>query len=211
MTNGANYKRDMLHHSPWHCNIRTPNQLNKNSTPSSSLNNSRVADITQHVTSTPSATQRRSIITLTTTPGTSSRNTPAPSRTIQTDSTCRVVSSQHPALLALPLLSAVLKPAYPHPESRSPRNHYKSTANASYRKELETEAVVFATAGGVYTSINGLRQLLHPLIWSLRHDASCICNGQTPGALHVEQMAIYECKRLGDGKLCNATRCESIS
>jgi hypothetical protein len=34
---------------------------------------------------------------------------------------------------------------------------------------------------------------------------------QTPGALHVEQTAVYECKRLVDGKLCNATRCESIS
>ena len=53
----------------------------QNSTPSSSLNNSRVADIT------PSATQRQSIITPTATPGTSSRNTPASSGTSQTDST----------------------------------------------------------------------------------------------------------------------------
>jgi len=65
----------------------------QNSTPSSSLNNSRVADITQRVASTPSTTQRRSIITPTATPGTSSRDTPAPSRTIQTDSTRHVVSS----------------------------------------------------------------------------------------------------------------------
>jgi len=71
--------------------------------------------------------------------------------------------------------------------------------------------VAIATAGGVYTSINGFWQSQHPLIWSLRHDASCVCNGQTPGALHVEQMAVYECKRLGDSKLCNATRFESIS
>ena len=27
----------------------------------------------------------------------------------------------------------------------------------------------------------------------------------------MEQTAVYECKRLGDGKLCNATRSESIS
>ena len=58
----------------------------QNSTPSSSLNNSRVADITHRVTSNPSATQRRSMITPTATPGTSRRNTPAPSGTIQTDS-----------------------------------------------------------------------------------------------------------------------------
>jgi hypothetical protein len=29
MTNGANYKRGKLHHSPWHSDIRTPNQLNR--------------------------------------------------------------------------------------------------------------------------------------------------------------------------------------
>jgi hypothetical protein len=65
----------------------------QNSTPSSSLNNSRVADITERMTSTPSATQRRSTITPTATPSTSSRNTPAPSGIAQRDSTHRVVSS----------------------------------------------------------------------------------------------------------------------
>jgi hypothetical protein len=65
----------------------------QNSILSSSLNNSRVADITQRVTSTPSATRRRSIISPTATPGTSSRNTPAPSGITQTDSKRRVVSS----------------------------------------------------------------------------------------------------------------------
>jgi len=71
--------------------------------------------------------------------------------------------------------------------------------------------VVIATAGGVYTSINGSWQLQYLSIWSLRHDVSCGCNWQTPGALHVEQMAVYECTRLGDGKLCNTMHCESIS
>jgi len=83
--------------------------------------------------------------------------------------------------------------------------------NASYRKQSETEAVAIATAGGVYTSINGLQQSQHPSIWSLRHDTSCISNGQTSGALHVEQTAIYEYKRLGDGKLCNAMRCKALA
>jgi len=81
----------------------------------------------------------------------------------------------------------------------------------SYRTESETEAVAIPTSGGVYISINGLQQSQHLSIWSLRHDASCICNGQTPRPLHVEQTAIYECKRLGDGKLCNVMHCESIS
>jgi len=61
----------------------------QNSTPSSSLNNSRVTDINQRVTSTPSATQRRSTNTPTATPGTSSHSTPAPGGT----STRRIVSS----------------------------------------------------------------------------------------------------------------------
>jgi len=73
----------------------------------------------------------------------------------------------------------------------------------SNQKESETEAVAVAIAGDVYTSISGLRQSQHPSIWSLRHDAPCICNGQTHGALYVEQTAVYECKRLGDRKLCN--------
>jgi hypothetical protein len=65
----------------------------QNSTPSSLLNNSCVADITQPVTSTPSAKQQWSIITPTATPGIGSNNTPAPSGITQPDSKCRVVSS----------------------------------------------------------------------------------------------------------------------
>jgi len=71
--------------------------------------------------------------------------------------------------------------------------------------------VATATTGGVYTSISGLWQSQHLLISSLRHDRSYIFNGQTPRALNVEQPAVNQCKRLGDGKLCNATCCESIS
>jgi hypothetical protein len=64
----------------------------QNSTPSSSLNNSGVADITQRVTVTPSATQRQTMITPTTMQGTSSHSTPACGGTSHTDSTHRVVS-----------------------------------------------------------------------------------------------------------------------
>ena len=74
----------------------------QNSTPLSSLNNSRVADITQCVASTPSATLRRSINTPTATPGTSSRSTPVPRGTFQTDSTCRVVSSPASSIASTP-------------------------------------------------------------------------------------------------------------
>ena len=71
--------------------------------------------------------------------------------------------------------------------------------------------MAIATIGSVYTSISGLRQSWHWLIWSLRHDKSWICDGKTPVDQHLEQTAIYECKRLGDGELCNATSCKSIS
>jgi hypothetical protein len=95
----------------------------QNSTPSSSLNNSRVADITQRVASTPSTTQRRSIITPTATPGTSSRNTPAPSGTIQTDSTRRVVSSSASGIASstpTPLSGLENLPTpIPNPEARA--------------------------------------------------------------------------------------------
>jgi len=74
----------------------------QNSTPSSLLNNSRDADITERVTSTPSSTQGRSIITPTATPGTSSRNTPAPSGITQTNSTHRVVSSPASVIASTP-------------------------------------------------------------------------------------------------------------
>jgi hypothetical protein len=52
-----------------------------------------VADITQHVTSTPSASQQRSMITPTAMKGTSSRTTSAPGATLQTDSKRHIVSS----------------------------------------------------------------------------------------------------------------------
>jgi hypothetical protein len=70
----------------------------QNSTPSSSLNNSRVADINQRVTSTLSATQRRSTNTPTATLGTSSRSTPAPGGT----STRRLVSSPASGIVITP-------------------------------------------------------------------------------------------------------------
>jgi len=65
----------------------------QNSSPWSSLNISCVAYITEHVTSTPVATQWQSVITPTAMPGTSSRSTPAPGGTSQTDSTHRFVST----------------------------------------------------------------------------------------------------------------------
>jgi hypothetical protein len=78
-------KRDSFHGQ----SSIAPTIEGQNSIPSSSLNNSRVADITQRVTSTRSATQRQSINTPNATLVTSRRSTPAHGGT----STCRVVSS----------------------------------------------------------------------------------------------------------------------
>jgi len=81
----------------------------QNSIPSSSLDNSRVADINQCLTSTPSATQRRSINTPTATPVASSRSTPAPGGT----STRRVVSSPAFGIAITPTPLTVLKTFLP--------------------------------------------------------------------------------------------------
>jgi len=93
----------------------------QNSTPSSSLNNSCVADITQRVASTPVATQPRSIITPTATLGTSSHSTPAPRGTSETDSTHHVVSSPRSGMASTPTpLSGLenLPTPIPNPEAR---------------------------------------------------------------------------------------------
>jgi hypothetical protein len=90
------------------------------STPSSSLNNSGVEDITQCVTATPSATQRRSLITPSAMLGTSSCTTPAPRGTSHTDSTCHVVSSLASgiAITLTPLRSLESLPTLmPNPEA----------------------------------------------------------------------------------------------
>jgi hypothetical protein len=39
MNNGTNYKRGKIHHSPWHSDIRTPNQLNMKNELQQSVNN----------------------------------------------------------------------------------------------------------------------------------------------------------------------------
>jgi hypothetical protein len=97
----------------------------QNSTPSLAPNYSHIADITRRATSTRSATQRWSIITPTTTPDISSRNTPEPNLHRETQCVA-LYPAPHPALLALPLLSAVLKTIptpIPNPEARAIRTN----------------------------------------------------------------------------------------
>jgi len=121
----------------------------QNSTPSSSLNNSRIADITQRMTSTLSTTQRRAIITPSVMPGRSSRNTPTPSRIIQTDSTRRVVSSPASGIASTPTpLSGLanLPTPIPNPEAHAiitnPLRTRATERNQRRRQwQLRTQAV----------------------------------------------------------------------
>jgi hypothetical protein len=113
----------------------------QNSTPSSLLNNSRVADITERVTSTPSVTQQRSIITPTATLGTSSHITPAPSGITQTDSTRRVVSSPASGIASTPTpLSGLenLPTLIPNPEAHAIITNPLRTC-ATERNQRETQ------------------------------------------------------------------------
>jgi len=121
----------------------------QNSTPSSYLNNSRVADITQRVSSTQSATQRQSIFTPTATPRTGSRNTPARSGITQTDSTRHVVSSSASGIAStLTPLSGLenLPTPIPNPEAHAiisnPLRTQASARNQRQRQwQLQLQAV----------------------------------------------------------------------
>ena len=117
----------------------------QNSTPSSSLNNSRIADINQSMTATPSATQRRSINTPTATPGTISRSTPAPGGT----SMHRVVSSPASGIVITPTpLRGLdnLPTLIPNPEARpiitNPLRQRATEKNQRQRQwQLQSQAV----------------------------------------------------------------------
>jgi hypothetical protein len=104
----------------------------QNTTPSSSLNNCRIADIPECVASTPSATQRRAIITPNATLGTCSHNTPGPNRYILTDSTRRVVSC--------PLAGIASTPTPPSCLENLPTPISNPEAHAIIANPLQTQA-----------------------------------------------------------------------
>jgi len=139
----------------------------QNSTPSSSLNNSRVADITQPVTSTPSATQRRSIITPTTMPYTSSHNTPAPSGTIQTDSTRRVQSSPSSVMARTPTpLSCLenLPTPIPNPKPRAiiaNSLRTRDTEKNPRQREWQLQPQAFSTPRSMVSSSRSVHRVGH--------------------------------------------------
>jgi len=92
----------------------------RNSAPSSSLNNPCVADITQLVASTVSATEGRSMKTPTAAPGITSHSPPSPGETSQTNSTRHLVSSPSSSIACSPTpLSGLenLPAPIPNPEA----------------------------------------------------------------------------------------------
>ena len=139
----------------------------QNSTSSSSLNNSRIADITLRVTSTPSATQPRSINTPTATPGTSFRSTPAPGWTSQKDSTHHVVSSPTSGIaLTRTALNGLenLPTHIPNPEARviitNPLRMWATEKNQGYRQwQLRLQAV--STPRSVVSSSRSIQRFGH--------------------------------------------------
>ena len=138
-----------------------------NSTHSSSPNNCHLPDITQRVTSTPSATQRHSIITATATPGTSSRNTPAPSETIQTDSTRRGVFSPASGIASTPTPLGGLEnlpTPIPNPEARTiitnPLRTRATEMGQRQRKwQLQPQAV--STPRSMVSTSRSIQQFVH--------------------------------------------------
>jgi len=85
----------------------------QNSTPSCLLNDSRITDFTQHVTSTPYSTQRQSTITPTPRRVQVVITHQHPAEPHRETECVTLYPALHPALLALPLLSAVLKTCLP--------------------------------------------------------------------------------------------------
>jgi hypothetical protein len=150
----------------------------QNSTPSPSLNNSRVADITPRVTSTQSATLRWAIITPTATPGTSSRNTPAPSGTIQTDTTRRVVSSPATGIASTPTpLSGLenLRTPIPNPEARAIITNPLRTRTAEWnqrQRQWQSQTQAVSTPRSVVSGSRCIHRFGHSdmtrLVFSMR-------------------------------------------
>jgi len=93
----------------------------QNTTPSSSLKNSQVEVFTRIVTSSPSATHRRTIITSNARPGTSSQNTHSRSGITQSDSTLHVESCTAFGIASTPThLSGLENLPTPMPDPEAP-------------------------------------------------------------------------------------------
>jgi len=139
----------------------------QNSTRLSSLNNSGVADIIQCVTSTPSSTQRWSIMDPTATIGTSSRNTPAPSRTSQTDSMSRVVSSPASSIASTPtpLSGHANRPTpIPNPEARaiiSDQLQTEATDRSQRQRQWQLQQQAVSTHRSMVSSSRCIHQYGH--------------------------------------------------
>jgi hypothetical protein len=119
------------------------------------------------MTSTLSATQRWSIITPTATPGTSSRNPPAPRGTIQTDSTRRIVSSPTSVIVSTPTPVSSLENLHtpiPNPEAgaiiTNPQRTRASEKNQrQWQWQLQPQAV--STPRSMVTGSHSIHRFGH--------------------------------------------------
>jgi len=140
----------------------------QNSTPSSSLNNSRFADIT------PSPTQRRSIITPTARPSTSSRNTPAPSGTSPTESTRRVESSPASGIASTPTPLRgleILRTPNPAPEARAIITNPLQTRAAERnqrQRQWDLQTLVVSTPRSVVSGSCSIHRCGHSYVTPLQ-------------------------------------------
>jgi len=139
----------------------------RNSTPSSSLKNTRVADITQPVISTPAATQQQSINTPTATPG-----IPAPGGTSQTDSTHRVVSSPASGIDSTPTPPSSLEnlpTLIPNPEASeiiSNPLRMKSAERNQRQRKCQLQPLAVSTPRSVVNDNCSIHPFGH---WDLTH------------------------------------------
>jgi len=183
------------------------------STPSSSLDNSGVPNITQRVTVTPSATQRRSMIAPTAMPGTSSRSTPAHRRNSQRDSTRHIVSSLASGIASTPTPLRTLEnlpTPIPNPDARAtitnPLRMGTPQRNQRQRQcQLQPQAV--STPQSVVSGSRGIHRFGHSdmtrLVFATGRLMELSMWNRRPfmsaSDLEIVSYAI------------NATRCESIS
>jgi len=145
----------------------------QNSTHTSSLNSSRVADLTQHVSSTLPTTLWWSINIPTPILGPSRPSTPAPIVISQTDSTCCVVSSPTSciAITSTPLSGLENLPILiPNPEARpiitNPLRTWATEMNQRQRQgQLELQAV--STPWSVVSGSKSIYQCRHSEITRL--------------------------------------------
>jgi len=185
----------------------------ENSTPSSLLNNSRVADITQYVTSTPSSTRWQWMNTPTATPGTSSRSTPTLGVTSQADSMCHIVISPASGIASTPAaLSSLQSLPTPisNPESHAIITHPLGTLAAESDQRQREWQLQPQAVSAHWSVVSSSRRVHHVDHSNTTHFV--FAKGRLLELYMWNRRPLRSVRRrLGGGKVCNAIHCASIS